>query len=248
MALRFLTASALFGIIAALQGIAKFNRRDTVQLGIAGFLGITLYQLALNFGELTVDAGTAGLLVNTAPIWTALISHFVIRQTLNRRQWAGILIGFMGVMLIVLGQGENRQVGTGALLVVLASLSHSISFFFQKPLLDRYRPLDVTAYLIWFGTLFLLPLTRGLWQSVRQAPLHITAVVVYLGIGPSVLAYVCWAWMMKQFSVPKAAAYLYLLPPTAMIIAWLWLHEVPTAASWAGGAVVLGGVVLIHKS
>jgi drug/metabolite transporter (DMT)-like permease len=70
---------------------------------------------------------------------------------------------------------------------------------------------------------------------------------VYLGIVPTVLAYVLWAIALRRLSASTAASFLYLLPVMAIIIAWVWLGEAPSTLALAGGFLALAGVVIANS-
>ncbi len=244
---RYLTASALFLILAIAGKVRIPERRDLIKILLTGFLAITVYQLLLNIGEGTVSAGVASMLINSAPIWTAFMAHLWLNERLRPRQWAGILVGFSGIVLIALGQHGIRQTVWGTCLIVLAALAHSTGFILQKPLLERYRPLEFVAYEFWAGTLFLLPFAGGLLNTIRQADPQATWAVIYLGVGPGVIAYVTWAYVLSKMTASRAASLLYFIPGCTVLLSWVWLGEVPTEISVVGGAVAIAGVILVNR-
>ena len=170
--LHFLTASAALGIYAAVVRLRLPARRDLPAIFLAGLLGITLYNVLLSAGERSVTAGAASLLVNTGPIFTALLATALLRERLRAWGWAGIVVSFLGATLIALGQGDGLHLARGAILVLLAALVQALFFVRQKSLLATYRPLECTAYVIWAGVCWLLPscpVCRRRWRRHRRA-------------------------------------------------------------------------------
>jgi drug/metabolite transporter (DMT)-like permease len=60
------------------------------------------------------------------------------------------------------------------------------------------------------------------------------------------LSYATWAYVLAQIPASRAATLLYLVPVLAIIVAWVWLQEVPTVLSLIGGAIVLSDIVLVN--
>jgi drug/metabolite transporter (DMT)-like permease len=223
------------------------SRRDLPAVALAGLLAFALYNVALNYGLLTSSAGAASLIIASIPIFTALLAVAFLGERLDPLGWSGIAVGFCGVAMITVGEGGGFEGSAGALLVLLAALSASVYFAFQKPYLEEYGSLPFTAYAIWAGALLLLPFLPALLEEALVAPPHATLAVVYLGIFPTIVAYATTAYVFSRLPAARAVTLEYLFPPVAIAIAYLWLGEIPTMLSLAGGAVALLGVALVNR-
>jgi len=239
---RLAVASAALAVAAPLMGVRRPKPRDLPLIALCGLAGMTGYQLLLNAGERVVPAGTASLLVATAPVYASLLAVAFLGERATRRRWAGSAVALAGTALIAASHGLGF--GTSALIVLAAAVLQAIFHTAQKPLLARYTGFEVTAYAMWAGTVFVLPWTGSLLHALPHAGGAAIGSAVFLGLAPSAAGFVLWAYAMARTDVGRVTVSLYLVPAAAIGISLVWLGEIPGPAELIGGAIALAGVVL----
>ncbi|MFD0826709.1 DMT family transporter [Neobacillus sp. M.A.Huq-85] len=247
--IRYLIASGLFAIYALLPGV-RFRlprKEDLLRILLLGWVGISIYHIGVTFGQQTVSAGTAGMLVASAPIFTALIAVFVLKERLGFAGWLGLAIGFIGIAVITIGTaGPSLTISKGAFLVVIAAAATSVLFAFQKPLLRRYSSIELTAYFSWAGTIPFLLFMPGLFQDLQHASLEGNLSAIYIGIFPTAIGYVTWALALSAGKAGSVTSMLYIEPVVVLIVAWIWLKEWPSNLTILGGIIVISGVIVVN--
>ncbi|MCH9650602.1 MAG: EamA family transporter [Deltaproteobacteria bacterium] len=244
---RYLVATIVFLALLAVRRISIPTPRDLFRLALSGAIGIAFYSLILNAGQMTVSAGIASMLVNTVPIWTSLLSVALLGERIGAAGWSGTVLSFTGVALIGFHRSGWSGFEMGTLLIVTAAISQAVYFILAKPLLERHHPIDVTAYGVWFGTLFLLPFGRGLGQALEQASLATLGSVLFLGIGTGALAYIAWFYVLAQLPAGQASNILFLVPVAAIFLGWLILGETLSFIALLGGSLAIAGVLVSKR-
>lgn len=221
---------------------------DALRFVLCGLVGIAIYNALLNTGQKSVSASAASFIVNTVPILTALFATLVLDERFTRWGWAGAVIGFAGVGIIVAGQPGGFTFGSGALLIFGSAIAQAAFFVIQRPLVPRYGALASTAYTMLAGTLMLGPwISDGL--AILAAPdtaRSTILAVVALAALPAVLGYAAWAYTLGHFGAARSGTFLYLVPPMATALSFGLTGEQPSVTTIIGGLIAVAGVALVN--
>ncbi|WP_434607836.1 DMT family transporter [Pseudomonas sp. R1-7] len=244
--MRFLIASTFMAAIALVRGICLPRLKDVPLLALLGFFAVSLHHIALNYGQRGVSAGAASVLAQSTPLFSALLARFVFKNSVNAWQWMCVLLGLAGAAVVVMGDRGLGQINAHGLQILLAALSWSLYFALQKRYCHRYDGLTMVCYTVWSGTALLFIFAPGLLNEAKQTPTSVNLAVLMLGIFPSALAYLAWAYVLARSDVSRASMALYLIPPTAMLMASMILAERPSAMVIVGAAIVLTSVLALN--
>ncbi|MFI6582260.1 DMT family transporter [Embleya sp. NPDC050493] len=242
---RMLAGSMVLGAILLIRREGLPPRAAWPGILLSGVLWFGLYMVVLNWGEREVDAGTAAMVVNIGPIAIALLGGWLLEEGFAPRLLAGIGVSFAGAVVV----GVSMSDGGGAPLLgvglcVLAALSYAAGVVAQKPALRHTSALRVTAYGCFVGTVCCLPFAGQLVEQTADAPLSATLNVIYLGVFPTALGFTTWAYALARTTAGRMGSTTYAVPAIVVLLAWVFLSEVPGPLTFVGGALCLAGVAV----
>ena len=245
-ALRYLLASAVLIPVWLLRGRPLPDRRDLPQVALLGLFGFCLYNLGINYGERTVNAGTGSMLISSIPVLVLVMGVLSGREKVGLWSAAGIGVSVLGVFLTAAGSESGLHFNLGALLILGSAFCAAVQTLISKSLTRRYAAVDVTTWAIWFGTLGLLPFSHDLLGTVSRASPSALGHIVFLGLVPAALCYVIWAWIISALPITTVMSAVYLIPLFSVLFGWLMLNEHPSAITLVGGVITLIGVAWVQ--
>lgn len=246
---RYLVASLVMCIVYFnLPSRSLIRATDKIKLLMVGVIGIGVYNLTLNYGEMVVSSGVASFITSQAPVVTTLFAVLFLGETLTPQRVLGFLVSMLGVAFIAYGEIGSFAITASLAYVFVAMLAGSFYSIMHKPFLKKYNAIEATTYVIWGGTLFLLFYHSKMIHDVTHAPISATLTVIYLGIFPATLAYLAWSYILQHMSVSHTVSYMYVIPFAAALLGWLLLGEAPALISLFGAVIAIAGVWLVNQS
>jgi drug/metabolite transporter (DMT)-like permease len=244
---RFLSASLAFGVMGLVFRIRHPRGRDWLWIVLLAIPGITIYHLALNVGQVTVLAGSASFIIGAVPVFTTLIALLMRHEEPRSYLVVGMVLGFGGVILVSLGEEKGLALDPGAAWIVLAAFATSVYFAFQKPVLKRLGPISFMAWSTWIGTAAMMPFISPPAAVLTPLGWEAWVTIIYLGVLPGAVGYIWWSYALTHAAASQVTAFVYVSPLVATFVGWIWLGEIPTWLSLAGGLVSLVGVIIVQR-
>lgn len=258
-AARFTTAAIFFIIFRHKfindQSNKHLQRKDWLILLGMGFTGIfvfpTLMYLALNY----TSATNAVLINGTSPLMTVILSALFLQEAIRFNLILGTLTSLIGVGIVIsngsLAKLTSLEFNLGDIIVLFNVIIWGIYSILGRIATRQQSSLSATAYSIWIAIPFLLIASIFEWQQSPPKPsIELTISVLYIGIFASVFAFLAWIESVRRAGPNQAMAFYNMLPVYGIILSMLFLGEDPTRYHLIGGALVVGGglVVVISNS
>jgi drug/metabolite transporter (DMT)-like permease len=249
--LRILFAAA-FLILVGFKQITKIPRHKWKYIALTSmfgtFLPVYLFAVALS----KIDGSISSILNSLTPLNTLVAGILFFKMDVQRRQIFGVLIGFLGCILLVLfGKGENTTENYYyALLVVLASVFYGINVNLIKKYLSDLKPLTIsTGNFIVMLIPALLVLYFSDFFEIASDPKVITSLgyIAVLGIVGTGLSNILFFKLIQLSSPVFASSVTYLIPVVAIILGYFVMNETLSLVQGIGAIVVLFGVYFSSK-
>ncbi len=236
--------------------IIHTDRQDFLRLVAIGFIGITVMNLAMSFGQRLIPAALASLIVTSNPLFTVLVAAMLGQEAIRRRTIMGIAIAFVGFLIVLLyGTGSTADFGgghlKGALIIIIAPISWAFYTVLSKPLLSKYPPFHVAGYTAIAGTVsfMMIPLLqKGTIDRIGNLDQRGWIAAVFASILAYAVAYLLWYKGLEALTPSKTAIYIYLVPVFGVLSARLVLGEQITIYLVLGGLTILAGVIVTNTS
>src|SRR5262245_44555861 len=192
---RLAVAALALLFVAPFAHVRLPERRHALLLLAAAFFGTTAYQVLLNAAELHVPAGTASIVVASAPLVSVAIAAVALGERPTAVNIGGSVVAIAGVAMVCLSR-SSATVTSALVIVVGAAVVQGIYHPLTKPLLRNRTALEVATYAMVAGALMALPLLPWGWHQLAAAPASTWASAVYLALVPSALGFVLCGYAM----------------------------------------------------
>ena len=242
---RFILACAVLPLVAMIaKEDLRIALRDVPVLVLGGILGVTLYFYFENNGILLLTASESSILVGTIPVVSVISERIFLGTRLPFRVYAGSILSFAGVALIVMHHSNAPSSLLGYLYMTGAVAVWVAYTFATRKVSLRYGRLSVTFWQSLFGLIGCLPFAL-LESPAWRAPSTVVILnVLYLGLICSAAGYWLYVATIDHLGIGKASVFINLIPVVAVIAAFFILGDRLGWLQLIGGSVTLTGVYL----
>ena len=251
--LRILISALLFLILHTIFIRQRISNRDDLKRVFICTLFGTLFNMLLFFKGLSYTQRINGaVLMMFTPIFTAIISGFVLKEGFRLWKIIGLLIATLGGILLIGGTSLtfSHQTVWGDLMITANAILYAVYLVKVKSLMLKYNPLTVSTYTFVMGGILVLPFgfAQLMDTDFSSIPNPIWIGIAFVIIGTTFLTYLLNAWALKHASPSTVGSYIYLQQVLATLIAVLAGKEWLTYEKGIFAALIFTGVYLVNKS
>jgi len=234
------------------------DRGALLSLFVLGMINVTIPFALITWGEQTVDSGVASVLNSTAALFTLLISAFIFRQeTFTARKFTGLMIGFVGVVVLASRNWQGGEVQTGSLLGQLAILLAALFYAFGGPYAYRLSHRWNDPQMVATGSMIFAAAVSGLLMVLAPAfggeaatplnelPADALFSLLGLGILNTFIAYMIFYWIIRYLGASRASMVTYVAPVVGLALGAIVLGESMDVQLLGGAALILSGIAIV---
>lgn len=255
IALRFVVAGLILipFVLIKKEKLNKSALVSTFLISLLAVSNVTFFALGIKHSNATV----AQILYAAVPIIVALISRFLYQEKLNKQKIAGIITGFLGVLVIILapvffGTVNGANTLFGNLLVLIAVVSYSFYTVLSKPLQKKSSPLVITTTFIVttivIQGLLALFSTPDIANTVTSLTTLTYTSILYVGLLGTAGFFLLYQYTIKKASPIITSMVFYLQPVFTFIWSMILLKEKLAPEYIIGGAIAFIGAYLVTKN
>jgi probable blue pigment (indigoidine) exporter len=240
--LRFTIAGLLMALWVRNKRLPATNH-DWAKLVLVGLLQTTGVMACIFLSLRTITAGESSILTFVNPLFVVLWGTWFLGVRYRIHQWAGVVIGFTGMMVTL---GFHMELKSGTLLGLGSALSWSIATILVKRWGHTFDLWVLTAYQMLFGGLLLTLMGISMESPKLIINTQSVGIVLYLAILGSIVQFATWFYLLHRGDPGKTSAFLFLAPFFGVLSGWAILGEVVQWFVYLGGLFIIFGIFLVN--
>ena len=251
--LRVVGAAILFWGISFLGPRERIAHKDWLRMVVAALLGMVINMLSFFKGlELSTPINSA-VLITISPIIVVVLSAVFLEERITKNKGFGIVLGFIGALMLVLFGAEIRKdapnIPLGNSLFILNSLAYAGYLIVAKKLVEKYHPFTLMRWLFTIAVIINFPVTFGDFLEIEWTtmPLWAYGVIAFVVVGTTFCTYLFNIFAMTELRASTIGAFIYVQPLFGILFALLTGKDTLTLVKILAASLVLSGVYLASR-
>ena len=252
--LRVVGASILFWSVSFIMPKETIGRKDFFRIAIASLFGMCINMLMFFKGLQLSTPINSGVIVTLTPIIILILSAFFLNEKLTRFKVLGIILGFIGAILLILYGNSSRvinapNVSLGNIMLLINATCFGAYLVMVKPLTKKYSTITLMKWMFLLGVIYTFPFTITEFLEVSWNTLPFEAIwrIGFVIVGTTFLTYMLNVYALKTLPATTIGAFTYLQPIITIIYAVITGNDVLDSIKILACILVFTGVYLASK-
>ena len=249
--LRVLGATIIFWTISLFFKTKPIEKKDRLTILKCGLFGMSINIAAFIAGLDYSTPVNSSILIIISPIFVVILSFFIFKNKINFIKILGIILGFIGAIILILTADSNSSIGRniplGNFLFIVNSISYAYYLIIVKPMAEKYDLITLFKWLFLIGLIFNFPLGINQFLDVDWASLPLWEAVlpmVFVVVGTTCMTYFLNGYALSKITSTEVAVFMYLQPIIGILFAIFTKSDTITLIMFVASALIFTGVYL----
>ena len=249
--LRVLGATIIFWTISLFFKTKPIEKKDRLTILKCGLFGMSINIAAFIAGLDYSTPVNSSILIIISPIFVVILSFFIFKNKINFIKILGIILGFIGAMILILTADSNSSIGRniplGNFLFIINSISYAYYLIIVKPMAEKYDLITLFKWLFLIGLIFNFPLGINQFLDVDWASLPLWEAVlpmVFVVVGTTCMTYFLNGYALSKITSTEVAVFMYLQPIIGILFAIFTKSDTITLIMFIASMLIFTGVYL----
>ncbi len=249
--LRVLGATIIFWTISLFFKTKPIEKKDRLTILKCGLFGMSINIAAFIAGLDYSTPVNSSILIIISPIFVVILSFFIFKNKINFIKILGIILGFIGAIILILTADSNSSIGRniplGNFLFIVNSISYAYYLIIVKPMAEKYDLITLFKWLFLIGLIFNFPLGINQFLDVDWASLPLWEAVlpmVFVVVGTTCMTYFLNGYALSKITSTEVAVFMYLQPIIGILFAIFTKSDTITLIMFVASVLIFTGVYL----
>ena len=249
--LRVLGATIMFWTISLFFKSKPIDKEDRFTILKCGIFGMSLNIAAFIAGLDYSTPVNSSILIIISPIFVVILSFFIFKNKINFIKILGIILGFIGAIILILTADSNSSIGRniplGNFLFIVNSISYAYYLIIVKPMAEKYDLITLFKWLFLVGLIFNFPLGINQFLEVDWANLPLYQAILpmaFVVLGTTCMTYFLNGYALSKLTSTEVAVFIYLQPIIGVLFAIFTKSDTITVTITIASILIFSGVYL----